>query len=154
MQRALAWLREVAGTFCAAVLVYAVIGGLATLILATPNTNRADCWPHFTIFWIDVWCGDPWLNVFWYATIGLPTSLVSLPAIAIRLLIEAVDPSSVAYTSMLAAYIDRPFSIAAAALVVLMSWAGFEHWRARSPIVAWALLAGFVSQVLFAATFQ
>ena len=153
MQRALAWLKDVAGAFCAAALIYVVVGGLAALILVTPNTNQPDCWPHYTIFWIEVACNDQWLNVVWYATIGLPTVLISLPAIALRLLIETVDSSSVAHMSILAAIANRWFVIAATAIVAFISWVGFEHWRLRSPLLAWGLLAGLVSHVLFGATF-
>ena len=148
MRNALAAAGQWAGRFCGVFLVYVVAGGLLGFAVAARGSNPVPvCWPFVSVFGvIQTECGDIPTNAFWLVTVELPRFIIVFPAVAISFLKAFLKNSWAGgdYHFLLESLWWTAISIPMA----LMSYVGFRDWRARSPVVAWVLVAALAGQIL------
>ncbi len=137
------WLGEVAGGFCAAFLTFVALFGAIGFAIATPYSPEITCWPqHSVIYVYETFCESKVADTAWWGTVELARFPVAMPALSIH---YAQDLSlRWPYSSL----IFETMVWVATGLVLLAVWAGFRHWRARLPLVAWGLLATYVAMAI------
>lgn len=135
--------------FCAALLVYVVVGTLLGFALARPYSMKdwsqpRDCWPVTN--GLDVWsnCDSQAAEALWHGTVGLPRQGMAFPVVLLWAL--KIPPThstghDAGYQSFVTLY------GLATAIFALLTVAGFLVWRRRTTIVAWALLLGWVVEI-------
>lgn len=126
------WLGEVAGGFCAAFLTFVALFGAIGFAIATPYSPEITCWPqHSVIYVYETFCESKVADTAWWGTVELARFPVAMPALSIH---YSQDLSlRWPYSSL----IFETIVWVATGLVLLAVWAGFRHWRARLPVVAW-----------------
>lgn len=148
MRNALAVAGRWAGRFCGVFLVYVVAGGLLGFAVAVRGSNPVPvCWPFSSVFGVIMTeCGDIPTKAFWLVAVELPRFIIVFPALAVgffEAFLKNFWPNgdfhflleSLAWTAM-----SIPMAV--------MSYIGFRDWRARSPVIAWVLIAALVGQIL------
>ena len=140
-------LGQVAGGFCAAFLVFATVFGAIGFAIALPFNAEASCWPHHSLFYLFQWsCENDGLGAAWFGTVALARVVVALPALSMHNIQDTIrDWPNYSYAL-------EPITWIATALTLLAVSAGFRHLRVRARILAWGLLALFVSQAVVLAT--
>jgi len=132
----------VVGGFCAAFLVYVVVGGAVALAIAGPYNADENCWPHYTVLgFIRTECASPIADVAWYATVETARSFVVTPTLSIVQIVQVVRTGSTHW-------LGEAISWGTAGLpLLIMSITGFLHLRPRMPLVAWALMGLLTAQI-------
>lgn len=140
------WLSDVVGGFSAGFLAYVTLLGAVGLAIAGTYSAEATCWPHHSVLYVfETHCENKVADTAWWGTIELARFAVAMPALALYYLSEAMRETPY-FMPFIAAFVWIP-----CALLVPVVWAGFRHWRARYPVVAWVLLTTFVGQAVVAA---
>jgi hypothetical protein len=131
----------VVGGFCAAFLVYVVVGGAIALAIAVYNADE-NCWPHYTVLGIiRTECASPLADVAWYATIETAHYLIVVPTLSIVQLVQVVRTGSTHWLGEAIAWGTAGLPL------LIMSIIGFFHLRPRMPSVAWALMGLLAAQI-------
>jgi hypothetical protein len=132
----------VIGGFCAAFLVYMVVGGAVALAIAEPYNADESCWPHYTVLGIiRTECASALADATWYATVETARYFIVIPTLALVQLVQVVRTGS---THWLGEAIS--WGVAGVPILV-MSAIGFLHLRPRMAPVAWALLILLAAQI-------
>lgn len=127
MRKALAWLGGTVGGFCAAFLIYVVLGGLLALAFGGPSLTHSD---------------SASLNAISYVTLRMPFSFCAQAGEWLYYVLRAADVYSPWTDVFLVA--DPAVYAFGRFLALPLSFIGFLAWRSRSPRVAWLLGIGFV----------
>jgi hypothetical protein len=138
----MAQVRDIIGGFCAAFLAFVAMGGTLALIFAEPYNVNGDCWPHQTLFgFVRAECHEPLADAAWRATAVAARYFAVVPALALAQLVQVVRTGSTYWLDDAVKWGEYAVPI----LIVCMI--GFFHVRARSPVLAWVLLALLVGEI-------
>lgn len=142
MGEGLARVGAVIGGFCAAFLVYMVVGGAVALAIAEPYNADESCWPHYTVLGIiRTECASAFADAAWYATVETARYFIVIPTLALVQLVQVVRTGSTHW-------LGEAMSWGVAGVPILvMSAIGFLHLRPRMAPVAWALLILLAAQI-------
>lgn len=152
MRKALAAAGRWAMRFCGVFLAYVVAGGILGFAVAVRGSNPVPvCWPFGSVFGvIQTECGDIPTQVFWLATVELPRFVIVFPSVAVAMF-KAFLINSWAGGGF--NYLGESLAWTAMSIpMVGMSYVGFRDWRARSPLIAWVLIAALVGQIFVLGT--
>jgi hypothetical protein len=144
MGQGFARVRAVIGGFCAAFLIYVVVGGAVALAIAEPYNADESCWPHYTVLGIiRTECTSSFADLAWYATVETAHYFIVIPTLAIVQLAQVVRTGSTHW-------LGEAMSWGLAGIPILvMSAIGFLHLRPRMAPVAWALLILLAAQIAY-----
>lgn len=143
LRRFLRSLGSVGGGFCAGFLAFVALFGAVGFAIATPFTDEITCRPqHSVIYLYETFCESDVADAAWWGTVELARFPVAMPALSIHATQELELRWH--YSSL----IRETITWTATGLALLAVWVGFRHWRARSPVVAWGLMATYVAMAV------
>lgn len=144
MGRGFERVRAVIGGFCAAFLMYVVIGGAIGLAIAGPYNADENCWPHYTVLGIiRTECASPFADAVWHATVETAHYFVVIPTLCLVQLAQVIRTGSTHWLG------DAVEWGVAGTPILIASLIGFFHLRPRMPPVAWTLLILLAAQVAY-----
>jgi hypothetical protein len=132
------------GGFCAAFLIYTVVGSAVALAIAEPYNADESCWPHYTVLGIiRTECASSLADVMWYATVETANYFIVIPTLALVQLVQVIRTGSTHW-------LGEALSWGMAGVpILIMSAIGFLHLRPRMAPVAWALLVLLAAQIAY-----
>ncbi len=144
MGQGLATARGIIGGFCAAFLVYVVVGGAVAIAVAGPYNADQNCWPHYTVLGIvRTECASPIADAAWRASVETAHYFIVIPTLSIVQMVQVVRTGSTHWLGEAMAWGT------AAVPILIASTIGFLHLRGRTAPVAWGLLVLFVALIAY-----
>jgi hypothetical protein len=144
MGQGLTTARGIIGGFCAAFLVYVVVGGAVAIAVAGPYNADENCWPHYTVLGIiRTECAHPIADAVWRATVETAHYFIVIPTLSLVQLVQVVRTGSTHWLGEAIAWGT------AAVPILIASAIGFLHLRGRTAPVAWGLLVLFVALIAY-----
>lgn len=150
MRKTLSAIAPVGAGFCAAFLVYLVIGGLIGFAVQQPFFKAPACLPHITVFAVlETDCEIRVAKLLWAFLAEIPRTILVLPALSLAML-KAFARNRWAIDYLLESVPWAAYSTPA----LLMSWVGFHYVHRVAPIAAWLLALTLAGEILCLAWYE
>lgn len=149
MTKVLKWLRDTVGGFCAAFLVWLIVGsglghGLARPVFEAEAEGLRDCWP-VSDAGIMVYCESRAAEAVWHWLVEVPSTLVRGLAGVTSQVYYCVHGE----VCWLPAHLLGELTLVI--VIGLMIFAGFRAWRTLSEPLAWALILALIAEIVLIA---